>query len=148
MVREFTDEEHFVRSCSVQKQIRDADGNVLGVTWSAFELREKDNETYLSGSLLEHFPGTYADRLKDTLAAMRAIGLIISHKHVLAVCPAKKVRDCGLQQKTKLRVTHEQNKRKPAYSAIRRLPLDNSDRKLLELLASDAVADTVLVATI
>ena len=143
--RDFRDDEHFVRLCSRQKQIRDEDGKILGVTWEAFSLRTEINEDYLSGALLEHFEGTQKEQAVAAVEAMKSAGLIFSDKHAVALCLAGSIRGCAAKQKRKLRVRHEPNKKNAAYSKVRGLPLDNSDNELLSLLAADSVVSCTCV---
>jgi hypothetical protein len=143
--RDFRDEEHFVRMCSRQKQIRDADGALLGVTWTAFSHRTEINEDDLSGALLECFSGTQKQQVIKAVEAMKNAGLVISDKHAVALCLAKSIRECGTKHKRNLRVRHEPNKKNASYSKIRGLPLDNSDHELLSLLAVDSVVSCICV---
>lgn len=146
--RDLTDEEHFVRLCSRQKQIRDEDGKLLGVTWEAFSLRVDRNETYLSGALLECFAGDQATQMKAVLKAMGAGGLKFGDNHAVALCEAGVMRKCGDQQKRRLRVRHEPKKANSSYSAVRGLPADNSDTELLSLLAAESLVSCHLVSDV
>ena len=143
--RDFRDDEHFVRLCSRQKQIREHDGTLRGVTWEAFSLRTNIKEDYLSGALLEHFQGTQREQAVAAVEAMKSAGMVFSDKHAVAVCSAGSIRGCGTKQKRKLRVRHEPNKKNASYSKVRGLPLDNSDNELLSLLAADSVVSCTCV---
>ena len=143
--RDFRDEEHFVRLCSRQKQIRESDGTLRGVTWEAFSLRTKIKEDYLSGALLEHFQGTQREQAVAAVEAMKSAGVVFSDKHAVALCLAGSIRRCATKQERKLRVRHEPNKKNAAYSKVRGLPLDNSDNELLSLLAADSVVSCTCV---
>ena len=143
--RDFRDDEHFVRLCSRQKQIREDDGTLLGVTWEAFSLRTKIRENYLSGAMLEHFQGTPRKQAAAAVEAMKSAGMVFSDKHAVAVCLAGSIRGCATKQKCTLRVRHEPNKKNAAYSAVRGLSLDNSDLELLSLLAADSVVSCTYV---
>ena len=146
--RDFLADEHFVRCCSRQKQIRDEHGVLQGVTWQAFALRVERSETYLSGALLEHINGSQSEQLASTVKNLKTTGLSIKPNHALALCNANSIKDCGLQRTRKLRVRHEPKKTSLSYAAIRGLPIDNSDSELLELLAAQSVGVLRLVSDI
>jgi hypothetical protein len=146
--RDLADNEHFVRRCSRQKQIRNKEGEIIGISWEAFALRIEINETYLSGAFLEHHNGSREEQLKECVRSMRATGLPILPQHVLAACNAGAVRGCGEQRSRTLRVRHEPNKKNRAYATIRELPLDNADAELLEILAAESVVSIRLASSL
>ena len=63
----------------------------------------------------------------------------VKEKCVMAICNAGKIRECGLKRSRGLRVRHEPKRTNEAYATVRRLPYDNHDIELLELLAAEAV---------
>ncbi|MBZ0215439.1 MAG: hypothetical protein K8F25_02700 [Fimbriimonadaceae bacterium] len=140
------DHEHFVRFCSRQKQIRDAEDRLIGVTWEAFTLRPERNETYLSGGLLEFVAGDREEQVRSVLEATRNSPFIVTPKHAMALCNVGSLQACAKTRDRKLRIIHEPNKFNAAYSAVRGLPLDNSDMELLSLIAADSVAAHYLVS--
>lgn len=144
--RKLEDHEHFVRFCSRQKQIRDADDRLMGVTWAAFALRPEIDETYLSGGLLEFIAGDRDEQVRSVLDVTRKSNLVVTSKHAMALCNVASLQGCAATRSRKLRIIHEPNKSNPAYSAVRGLPLDNSDLELLSLIAADSVVAHYLVS--
>lgn len=143
--RELLDEEHVVRHCSRQKQIRDQNEVLIGVSPAAFELRRERNETYLSATWLEHCGAASPANLRGVKQLLIASGFDLAPKTALVACNAGRIRGCGSERSAKLRVRHEPSRSNPAYSAIRGLPLDNSDLRLLQLLATVSVVACVEV---
>lgn len=146
--RDLLDVEHVVRQCSRQRQVRDEHDTLLGVTYFAFELRTAKQESYLSLAWLEHFGLDRVVSLKEICAMWTAAERKVAPKDALAICNVGVVRHCGSQNSCKLRVRHEPKEMLPAYAVIRGLPLDNSDRRLLEMLAAEAVVDAVEVRSL
>jgi hypothetical protein len=95
-------------------------------------------------AFLEFIGGDTSARLKHVCALWRR-SRDVRPNCALAVCNAGKIRDCGERRSRKLRVRHEPQADNEAYAAIRRLPRDNSDPDLPELLAAEAVVSLSLV---
>lgn len=128
---ELRPDEHVVRYVSHLGQIRDDNGNTIGLLWSAFDLREKIRETYLSINCLERANA-------DLLAAMKAIRAYLATKKlrapdaVLTIGNVKRIRDTfGHPQ---LKIASEPSKHDTSYGTIRNLPVQR--RAALERLAS------------
>jgi len=77
--------------------------------------------------------------MKECLAEIRR-NLIPGPKDALVRLSVLKIKEQGLTRSRTLRVTHEPNKKCPAYSAIRGLPIV-SDDQLCALLAQLAVTE-------
>ena len=146
--RDFSDNEHFLRLCSRQRQIRDTNGVIQGVTWEAFSLRTERKETYLSGALFECCNDSKKTKLRAALHSWRMGSMHFKNEHAIAICPAGDIRAVGKKQSKHLLVRFEPSKHKPFYAVLRGLPLDNSDNRLLAMLASICVASCHLVKDI
>lgn len=146
--RDVLDEEHVVRCCSRQKQVVSEDGTILGVTSETFSLRPND-KGYLSVALFESISGNTATRLAHICNQWDKSGFRYNRKSaVMAICNAGDIRNCGQKRGHSLRVVHEPTSLNDAYAAVRRLPRDNTDIELLEMLAAEAVTELHLIASI
>jgi hypothetical protein len=118
--------------------------------WHAFQLRPatatEPAEDYLSTTWLEYFDEKVAPRLKQVVQVMRNCAMKLTAKTGLAVANVGKVHDCAAQCSVKIRVLHEPDPKNPAYVAIR--GFRQEDQELLEMLAADAVVDTVMASLI
>ena len=142
--RDLRDEESVVRQCSRQKQVVGEDGAILGVTADAFKLRVDIAEEYQSTAWLEYSNGTTDERLRQIVELWRSERSVRGNC-AMVICNAGRIRVCGQRRSCNLRVRHEPKRTNKAYSTIRRLPYDNSDLELLELLAADAVVAIKLI---
>lgn len=132
--------DHIIRAVSWTRLRKDENENVLGCLWQAFELR--DGERYLSTTWREHFNSD----LVQIIAAMRRCGMKLTSKSGLAHANVGKVVECGNRFGAKLRVLHQPMPENTGYVAVQNLP--HEDHELLEMLAVDAVVETVMVGTI
>jgi hypothetical protein len=136
--RDFKPDEHFVRLCSIQKQIRNLAGDVVAVTRDAFALRSNKFEDYISGACQEAFANESRDGLHEAcnsiLEGFSENAQQKRHTYVAYVTCADEIIEAGNQRKLSLRVRLEPKKTSAGYSAVRRLPLDNSDIELLQML--------------
>jgi len=104
-------------------------------------------EDYLSATWLEYFDQKVGPRIKQVVQVMRNCALKLTAKTGLAVANVGKIQDCGTQCGVKIRVLNEPDLPKnPAYAAIR--GLRREDQELLEMLAADAVVETVMVSIV
>ena len=113
--------------------MKDGDGRVTGVNFSAFELR--NNETYLSTSCLENAAPTRVAalaRIKEILA-----GKLKIKGGVLTIGVVSKIKETFLPHR--VRVTCEPSRHDETYSAVRQLPIQR--RAALERLAAETWAD-------
>jgi hypothetical protein len=126
--------DHFVRHCGYQKlEIRDEE--VAGVFPQAFELRPED-DGYLSGRWAEYFSGPQAERLKQTVAAMRMAGRKLAPNSALVEVKVGGILACAKDHFDRnLRVLHEPERGEgnDAYSTIRGMPTDASLDFLLQV---------------
>jgi len=129
------DSEHIVRHISSQLLIRDDNDHITSCFPQAFELRPE--ETYLSASWLEFFPGTKHDRMVAVVAAT-AKARAVKPRHGFAIGNVGVVKDACGTFGLKIRVIHEPSKKNPnlAYTAVRNYRSD--ELQLLELLAAEA----------
>jgi hypothetical protein len=138
--RSFDPDEHFVRLCSRQKQIRDENDLVVGVTWEAFALRKAINENYVSGACKEVFQTKENNGLEaafdSILGGFSPEAQKKRSSYIAVVIKCKDVLDAGKTRERTLRVRLEPNVKNAGYAALRRLPPDNTDTELLQLLAS------------
>jgi hypothetical protein len=142
-VKLIPDEHHVVRHVPKNRLMRDG-GKVTGCFPEAFKLRP--NEDYLSCSWFEFFEGDRERRLRQTLIEIRGY-LTVKSKDALAIALVGRFKELGTVRSQKIRVLHEPDPpRAPAYSTVRGLQRD--DMELLQLLASEAVAETVEVLAI
>tara|TARA_R110002072_G_scaffold121013_2_gene254451 strand:+ start:789 stop:1226 length:438 start_codon:yes stop_codon:yes gene_type:complete len=139
-----SDDQHFSRFVKRANALTDGDGNYLGVTYAAFELREARDEKYLSANCLELVDA-------DRAVALSAIKKIIEKKFdrlkvgLLTVGKVRNIRAAFLPHK--IRATLEPKiPYDPSYAAVRQLPLER--RIALEKLASSAWNEWVSITDI
>ena len=136
--------DHVVRKVSWTRLRRDEHGNVLGCLWQAFQLREDEKD--LSSTWLEHFSSAIGCRLVQAVAAMRQSQMTLTKKTGLALAQVSKILKCGSDAGLKFRVIHMPESTNPGYAAILNTPRD--DQELLEILAADAVVETLMVSAL
>jgi hypothetical protein len=135
-------EHHVIRYVPWARLRKDEHENVLGVLGAAFKLR--DTETYLSATWAEFFPGPYGDCVAAAIRTIRKSRIKVGGRSGFAVGNVQRVKDTCLtdKQKYKIRVIHEPEDDNTAHAALLGWPRDNDP--LLELLAEDAWAETIL----
>ncbi len=128
-------EHHFTRQISSGRLKRRDDGVVYGCFPQAFLMRE--NESELSGSWLEYFQGTRRDQMRQTVFAIRAMGMTVRPRDGLSVSNVAQFHSTCAEFGVRVRILHEPAKDNPnpAYATVRNLVRDN-----MELLALLAVA--------
>lgn len=129
-------DERVARYVSHLGQIRDDDGNCLGLLWSAFDLRKEKGETYLSINCVDRAHTTLGAALKLIRGFLASKNLKSRHA-VLALGRAGEIR--ATLGSGKVTLTSEPTKIDPSYGAIRNLPLER--RAALERLATATWAD-------
>jgi hypothetical protein len=123
--------EHVTRYVSHVHQIRDDDLKILGLKWTAFELRAKINEQYLSVNCVERASLSLVPALAIIRRALAAKKMKASDA-VLAIGNVQRIRDTFAHPP--LRLTSEPTSNDATYGTIRVLPLVR--RAALEKLAS------------
>ncbi len=136
--RDLTAAENFVRVCSRQKQILGVEGELLGVTWEAFALRQDKNEKYVSGACREVFAGTLQVQIKNAAnSILNGFGPSVKKaSYAVVVIKVEEIIGAGKRRDKALRVRLEPKRSNHGYATIRQLPLDNSDSELLKILAN------------
>jgi hypothetical protein len=135
--------DHCVRYVPWARLRKDEHDNVIGILGAAFRLR--DDETYLSATWVEFFPGPdHRYQLEAAVRAIRASKISVRPKSGFAVgCVSEIKKACINDPKQhKLRIIHEAETDNPAHAALRGWPRDNDD--LLNLLAEKVWCDPVL----
>ncbi len=150
---DIADEHHFIRYCEGRVIQTDDNGVIVGIFPQAMELKTYPNkqvEQYLSGSYYEYHPGTREEKLKSAAAAFeKRLANGIKSEDALVVMNAGEIRARGEERDRKLRVLHEKKAGKEDYASIRGLlPPPNQDSELCQALATLALRDTALVASI
>ena len=145
------DKDHVIRHCKNRLVIRDEHGNPKDVFPDFFKLRVNrpglDDEKYLSSSWAEYFDGSMKERAKLVAEVMSSATFKIKAKDSMVLLQVEKLKDCGLKEKTDIRVTHEPNKTNPAYSAIRGVP-KKVNQRLVELFRTTAVIEIFAYSTL
>jgi len=134
------DDNHVMRHIPQKKLLRDGDGNILGISPYAFEVREVD-QNRLSTNWLEYFEGSdHAENVESTVQSMRDNPLR----------PIKKTANCGFGVGNVLKikdicsahgiknpdVVHNPTRDNKSHSRILRIPQDHMD--LYNALADEA----------
>jgi hypothetical protein len=145
MPKNVQDGDHVARYCSFQKLVHEP---TLSVIPAAFELRQHKDEKFLSVNHCEHHVGARLAQLKAVLTDLTAKTFNWSKSGAFAIANAKLIRDCGKARSRDLRVRRRHHEKDQSYASIDGLPLDNSDRELLALLAADATAEVHLIKSV
>jgi hypothetical protein len=136
-------EDHVLRYVRKNRLRRDDSGNVIGVLPQAFEQRE--TETYLSVTWMEHFCLEYEAGLTAAAAAIRRQLAVKPHDGFTAGNVGKIIEVCESAD-VRARILHEEEPENTGHSAIRGIPRDHLE--LFELLAADAFTDTRIAAEV
>lgn len=146
MATQIVDDEHVARYCGFQKLV--ANGTKVEVSPAAFELRTHSSERFLSVNHCEHHSGSLLQQLRGILNDLTAKAFRFASSGALAVVKAGSIRSCGEERNCSLRVRRRHHPDDTSYASIDGLPLDNSDKELLQLLAAAANAQVHLVKNI
>lgn len=138
-VSNIPEEHHLLRYVSANKLRRDEDDNVLGCTFEAFRLREQ--EQYLSAAWVEFFDGERDHQVRQAADSIGAT-IKVTRRSGFALGNVGRIKGTCAAAKAKVRILHEPNDANPAYATVRQIPRD--DIQLLELLASEAWAETIV----
>lgn len=133
------EDHHVVRYCRPHWLV--ANGDKITVIPQAFMLREK--EPYLSISWLERQAGDRSARLRDLVQRTRVKFKNAGKKDAFAIGKVSVIKSACASHGQRVRILHEEKDWNPSYAALRRY--SSEDSELLELLASDAWADLVLL---
>ena|SRR3990167_2930387 len=131
-------EHHLCRLVKRSHQVTDGQGNPIGISWAAFDLRE--DEKYLSANCVEQ-----ADQ--DRAAALKAILICLQKKFsrtsscLLTVGKIENIKASFLPHA--VRITSESKPSDPSYAAVRQYPPTLTRQLALEKLAASAWADWV-----
>ena len=139
-------EHHVVRYVPWARLRKDEDDNVIGILGTAFKLR--DDESYLSATWAEFFPGSRGDAILAATKAIRGSRITVTPRSGFAIGNVGRVKDACLAdpQKHKVRIIHEPEDDNEAHTALRGWPRDND--LLLELLAEEVWSETILTKSI
>ena len=134
------DEHHLVRLVRPGQRALDGDGNVVGVLFSAFELREaaagRPKETYLSSSCLEVAAVGRMPALSAIKKCMTTRGFKLKNT-LLTIGRVANIKETFGSHR--IRITCEPKSWNAAYSAVRKLPVEY--RASAERLARETWAD-------
>jgi hypothetical protein len=141
--------DHLARHCNSQRVIRDPiTREIKGVWPEAFELRPLLNERYLSTHWMEHFSRQDIDmQFRDVVKALRA-KRTVNAQSAIARLNVGSVVQVGAARGRSIAVWDRSSKNNPGYAAVYGLPLDNSDRHLLALLANQCCVQVLEVSGI
>ena len=132
---------HVVRYVPKGLLRRDADLNVIGVQPQAFQLRwEKKKEAveeYLSAAWPEFYGTSMQEALQQIATCLQTKGMA-GPDSGLAVGVVEQVKEVCANSKpaAKIRIVHEHKDWSPSYTAVRQVPVGNSD--VFERLAAGA----------
>lgn len=128
--------DHFARYVPWAKVDKDADHNVRGILWTAFQRRE--NEDGLSVNWLERTGSPdQGVAMRVTVGLLSSGGLEVKRKARLAISNVRQFKDICAARETKVRIVHAPDDGNEPHSEIRQIPRD--DQALLEDLAWNAV---------
>ena len=137
------DEHHIarhVRGTLVQR----VNGKVVGCFPDAFKLRDATDirpaETYLSACWLEWHQQDCEPGI-SSVAQEISSSRTLKARDALAIVSVKKLKEVGSSRGQRLRVLHEPSVASPSYTAVR--GMNREDQELLQLIAAEAVAETV-----
>lgn len=137
-------EHHVVRYVPWTRLRKDENDRVDGILSEAFRLR--DDETALSATWLEYFPGERPAQLTAAVQAIRASALKVGSKSGFAIGEVAAIKAACASRGHKVRIVHEPEDDNAAHVAVRQIPRE--DAQLLELLATEAWAELVMNAQI
>jgi hypothetical protein len=137
------DDNHVVRAVPYRALRKDGAGNVIGLEYTAFELRPQINETYLSTAWLELSPGEKLDRLVEIMNDLRKKNLA-KPNGALAIGKVSKIKSAF--PKRKVRAIHHPKDWNLAYSQVTQT--SNEERESLELLAASEWSELFTIAEI
>ena len=129
---------HLARHCNSQRVIRDpTTRDIKGVWPEAFELRVTLNEKYLSTHWMEYFSSNDIEKqFKEVVKALR-VKRNVGANSAIARLQAASVVDAGKGRGHNIRIRDRSSNADPGYAGIDGMPLDNSDRELLAILANE-----------
>ncbi len=131
------DESDLLRHVPWAKLRKDGEENVVGVLYSAFQLR--DDESGLSVTWLDYFTGTDEEKFHASVAEFSK-SYKPSPKSAFALCNAGKIRALTAKSSNNIRIITVDDDNNLAHAEIRRL---NQEMELLELLATEGVSSFV-----
>jgi hypothetical protein len=144
---------HIVRHIPWNKLCRDENDNVIGILGEAFKMRE--NEKYLSATLLEHFSGTQKEQIDLAIKEVRKY-YNVKPKNGFAIGKVQNIKDVCIEKRNlKIRIVSFPTNttaldgepyKNESHVAVHSLPAD--DMELLELLATEAWSHLVLNSSV
>lgn len=143
-VTNIPDGDEILRYVSPSRIRRDEENRPIGILFAAFKLRPA--EAYLSAGWLDFYVGTRPDRLKRAVSAYDASPLKVKPTGGFAIGLVARIKEAGQQFGQNFRIVHEPTKGLGSYVAVRQYR--DSEHELLDLLASEAWAELVVVADI
>lgn len=137
------DTEHLCRLVRRSHQVTDGNGNPIGITWAAFELRP--GEKYLSVNWLEAAGTTRSTALASICSTLRSKMSKIE-KCLLTIGNVGEIKGCFLPHA--IRITSESKPKDKSYAAVRRYPPPLERQLALEKLAAVSWNDWSAVSEI
>ena len=139
------DEHHVVRLVSHARLRKDEHDNVIGVEYTAFQL--KASEEGLSVTWLEYFAADRPAQIVGAVKAIRASNIKPSKKSGFAIGRVSAIKDtCSGTSKRRIRVVHWPEADNMAHCEIRQFPRD--DLELLQKLALGCWSELVLNSSV
>jgi hypothetical protein len=143
--QQLADEHHVVRYVPPSRLRRDGDDNVLGLLYSALELRESESE--LSVSWLEYFQGDRRAQVVDCIRLNRKC-IVVRPSGAFAIGNVGALKRIGATQTSgrAIKVVFTPSVNNPAHTSIQKLPRD--ELSLLDTLATEVFAEMVLNSSV
>lgn len=129
------DDDRILRFIPKSKLFLDEDGNVIGVTPQAFELREEIGEESLSVHWVE-FEGNDLEKAIQLFRKSRSAG----PNSYFAAAYVKKVKDVSSSITSKIKIVWSPSPSNPAHSSIKHIP----DDPIFASLMADEAFDVLI----
>lgn len=147
------DDNHLLRHIPWSKLRKNENDEVVGILGEAFKMRE--NEKYLSATLLEHFSGTQKEQIDLAIKEVRKY-YNVKPKNGFAIGNVKNIKTvCAEKRNLKVRIVSFPTNttaldsapyKNESHVAVHSLPAD--DTELFELLATEAWSHLVLNSSV
>lgn len=137
------DNDQIARYVPWGKLRKDEDDNVIGIEYSAFQLRE--GEGGLSCTWMDYFNDEKGENIRHVVAANKRC-LKVGPKSAFAIGVVGEIKSVCRSHNKKVRIIHDPVDGNQAHCEVRRLPAD--DKELLGALADTAWSEFVRTADV
>lgn len=139
--QQLSDSDHVVRYVPPSRLARDENDKVVGLLFSAFQIRE--GEPSLSTSRLEYFAGDRSEKIAKCVQANRKC-LVVRPSSAFAIGNVGSLKAVGQRQASgkAIRVVYSPTECNPAHTSVEKLP--RNEMELLEQLAAEVFSEIVL----